>query len=164
MAVLAVTWGMLAAPCGVSAAPCGMSATLRLDVVNEVKLLGTIITNDLKWNKNTKKVQNANAKMKMLHIAAKFVKNKDDLLQIYKKFIRSRLEYSCVLWHSSLSKNNESDIERVQKAAIKVILKDKYSSYEGALKVLGLESLKFYKEMSKDRKFEKAFPSEKIKT
>ena len=48
MAVLAVTWGMLAAPCG-------MSATLRLDVVNEVKLLGTIITNDLKWNKNTKK-------------------------------------------------------------------------------------------------------------
>ena len=102
--------------------------------------------------------------MKMLHIAAKFVKNKDDLLQIYKKFIRSRLEYSCVLWHSSLSKNNESDIERVQKAAIKVILKDKYSSYEGALKVLGLESLKFYKEMSKDRKFEKAFHSEKIKT
>ena len=100
----------------------------------------------------------------MLHIAAKFVKNKDDLLQIYKKFIRSRLEYSCVLWHSSLSKNNESDIERVQKAAIKVILKDKYSSYEGALKVLGLESLKFYKEMSKDRKFEKAFHSEKIKT
>ena len=52
----------------------------------------------------------------------------------------------------------------MQKAAIKVILKDKYSSYKGALKVLGLESLKFYKEMSKDRKFEKAFPSEKNKT
>ena len=96
----------------------------------------------------------------MLHIAAKFVKNKDDLLQIYKKFIRSSLEYSCVLWHSSLSKNNESDIERVQKAAVKVILKDKYSSYEGALKVLGLESLYdrrerlcLHFEMSKDRKF-----------
>ena len=34
----------------------------RLDVVDEVKLLGTIITNDLKWNKNTKKLY----KMQML--------------------------------------------------------------------------------------------------
>ena len=53
--VLAAPRGASAAPRGVSAAPCGVSATLRLDVVNEVKLLGTIITNDLKWNKNTKK-------------------------------------------------------------------------------------------------------------
>ena len=33
----------------------------RLNVVDEAKLLGTIITSDLKWNANTKRiVQNAN--------------------------------------------------------------------------------------------------------
>ena len=113
-----------------------------LDVVDEAKLLGTIITNDMKWNKNTQQiVKNANVKMKMLHIASKFIGNKNDLLHIYKTFIRSRLEYSCVLWHSNLSKTNVTDIERVQKSALKVILKDEYCDYEHALKVLDLESL-----------------------
>ena len=44
----------------------------KLEVVDETKLLGTIITKDLKWNKNTQMiVKNANAKMRMLHIASK---------------------------------------------------------------------------------------------
>ena len=91
-----------------------------LNIVNEAKLLGLIITNDLKWNRNTEKiVKDANLKMRMLHIASKFIKNKQDLIQIYKTFIRSKLEYSCTVWHSSLTKTNESDIEMVQKAAVK---------------------------------------------
>ena len=91
-----------------------------LNIVNEAKLLGLVITNDLKWNRNTEKiVKDANLKMRMLHIASKFIKNKQDLIQIYKTFIRSKLEYSCTVWHSSLTKTNESDIERVQKAAVK---------------------------------------------
>ena len=56
-------------------------------------------------------MKSANSKMRMLHIAAKFVKNKQDLLQIYKSFIRSRLEFSCVVWNSILSKENVQDIE-----------------------------------------------------
>ena len=114
----------------------------KLNIVNETKLLGTILTSDLKWNRNTQHiVKSANSKMRMLHIAAKFVKNKQDLLQIYKSFIRSRLEFSCVVWNSSLSKENVQDIERVQKAALKVILKDKYINYDKALRLLDLESL-----------------------
>ena len=54
-------------------------------------------------------------------------------IEIYKTFIRSRFEYSCVLWHSNLSKTNVTDIERVQKSALKVILKDEYCDYEHAL-------------------------------
>ena len=62
----------------------------RLQIVDEAKLLGTIITNDLKWNKNTHKiVKDANLRMRMLHIASKFMNNKEDLLHIYKTFIRS---------------------------------------------------------------------------
>ena len=114
----------------------------KLNVVEETKLLGTIITNDLKWNKNTQAiVKNANSKMKMLQVASKFIRNKNDLLHIYKTFIRSRLEFSSVVWHSSLSKSNENDIERVQKSALKLILKETYSDYETALKLLDIETL-----------------------
>ena len=113
-----------------------------LNIVNEAKLLGLIITNDLKWNRNTEKiVKDANLKMRMLHIASKFIINEQDLIQIYKTFIRSKLEYSCTVWHSSLTKTNESDIERVQKAAVKLILKEKYDGYENSLRLLNLDSL-----------------------
>ena len=144
-----------------------------LEVVDEAKLLGTIITSDMKWNANTKRiVQNANSKMRMLHLASKFVKDKNDLKHIYKTFIRSRLEFSCELWHSSLSKTNETDIERVQKSALKVILKNKYKDYESALKLLDMESLyerrsnlclKFAKKCLRIENFKKLFPHKKTK-
>ena len=100
------------------------------------------ITNDLKWNKNTEQlVKDANKRMRVLHRAAQFSSNKQDLLVIYKMFIRSKLEQSASVWHSSLSKCNESDLERVQKSALKVILRDEYKSYKDALKILNIESL-----------------------
>ena len=144
----------------------------RLQVVEEAKLLGTIITNDLKWNKNTQKlVKDANSKIRMLHIASKFMNNKEDLLHIYKTFIRSRLEFSCTVWHSSLSKNNVTDIERVQKSAVRLILKDKYNDYKTALKLLNLESLferrerlclRFAKKCLRMDNFKKLFPVRKV--
>ena len=139
-----------------------------LEVLNETKLLGTIISNDLKWNKNTEKiVKDANKRMKMIHVAAKFVNNDQDMVYLYKTFIRSILEYSAVVWHSSLSQNNISDIERIQKTALKVILKERYTNYDSALKVLNLESLskrremlclRFAKKSLKLQNFKKMFP------
>ena len=61
-----------------------------LELVNEVKLLGVIISSDLKWHKNTNYLtKKANKKMRMLHLAAKFTKNRDHLKHIYKTFISS---------------------------------------------------------------------------
>ena len=76
------------------------------------------------------------------HKASKFTSNVRDLKQIYISQIRSKLEQSAVVWHSSLTKRNESDLERVQKAALRVILKEKYQSYSDALSALRLKSLK----------------------
>ena len=95
-----------------------------LEIVDEVKLLGVIINKDLKWSKNTNYlVKKANKKMRMLHIASKFTRNREHLKQIYKTFIRCNLEFSSNVWHSSLTEENRQDLERVQKAALKVILK-----------------------------------------
>ena len=65
----------------------------------------------------------------------------DDLIDIYKLYIRSIMEYCSVVWHSTLTEQQSMDLERVQKLWLKVILGDRYTSYEGALEVCELESL-----------------------
>ena len=144
-----------------------------LEIVNEVKLLGVIISNDLKWHKNTNYLtKKVNRKMRMLHIAAKFTRNREHLKHIYKTFIRSNLEFSSTVWHSSLSVADRQDLERVQKAAVKVILGKDYVNYEEGLSDLKLESLhkrretmalKFVKNSLGNKNFSKMFPLKEVK-
>ena len=92
-----------------------------LEIVKEAKLLGIIITSDLKWNKNTKViVKKAFGRMQLLFKSANFTKNRSDLRSIYLTFIRSILEQSAVVWHSSLTKKNRRDLERVQRCAVRM--------------------------------------------
>ena len=49
--------------------------------------------------------------------------------------------YCSVVWHSTLTEQQSMDLERVQKLCIKVILGDRYTSYEDALEFCELESL-----------------------
>ena len=56
-------------------------------------------------------------------------------------FIRSILEQSCVLWHSSLSLEDSHDLERVQKSAVKIILKEDYKDYETSLIQVNFQTL-----------------------
>ena len=109
--------------------------------------------------------------MRMLHIASKFTRNREHLLQIYKTFVRSNLEFSSNVWHSSLTKENRQDLERVQKAALRVILGADYLNYEEALRLTKLESLderrgllslKFAKNCLKNSNFSKLFPLKKM--
>ena len=80
-----------------------------IETVSETKLLGTIITDDLKWNKNTSNiVKETNKRMQLLHKASKFTNNIKDLKQIYMLQIRSKLDQSAVVWHSSLSQKNRN--------------------------------------------------------
>ena len=115
------------------------------DIIKEkekVKLLGTIITNDLKWEDNTKEIiKKANARMCLLRAISSFSAPKSDLITIYIQYIRSHLEQSCVVWHSSLTQEDRDNIERVQKNALRIILKQSYKSYENALDVSELEKL-----------------------
>ena len=111
--------------------------------MNQTKLLGVILSNDLKWHENTKYiVKNANKKMRMLHKFSKFTKNKSHLMHIYKSQVRGSLEYCSTVWHSSLTQSDCRDIERVQKAAMKVIMGTRYQGYEEALKFMKIDSLK----------------------
>ena len=140
----------------------------KLEIIDKTKLLGTIITNDLKWHENTKYiVKKANQKMRLLHKFSKFTNNKAHLIHIYKSQVRGNLEYCSTVWHSGLSESDNKDIERVQKAAVKIFMGNRYHSYEQALKFLKLDSLKerrvkmaltFAKRSLKQEHFSKLFP------
>ena len=60
---------------------------------------------------------------------------------IYILYIRSVCEQSAVVWHSSLTIENTADLERVQKTALKIILKNHYICYNSALKQTNLDTL-----------------------
>ena len=93
----------------------------KLETIDKTKLLGTIITNDLKWHENTKYiVKKANQKMRLLHKFAKFTTNKSHLIHIYKSQVRGNLEYCSTVWHNGLTDSDTKDIERVQKAAVRI--------------------------------------------
>ena len=95
---------------------------VKLEIVNEVKLLGTYITSYLKWNKNTKViVKKAYARMQLLNKSANFTNNRYDLRSIYLTFIRSILEQSVVVWHSSQEKKRpgkSTEVEEYKKSSI----------------------------------------------
>ena len=110
-----------------------------VEIIKETKLLGTVITDDLKWHRNTESlVKRANARMRILHKISEFSAPIEDMVTIYTSYIRSILEQSCTVWHSSLTLEDSEDLERVQKSAMKVILKEEYNTYEQALEKLML--------------------------
>ena len=113
-----------------------------IEVIEKTRLLGTMITRDLKWDLNTSTiVKKANARMELLRRVAGFGTPPEDLKEIYVLFIRSILEQSATVWHSSLTQENKDDLERVQKTALKVILQDNYKGYKNSLAQLEIETL-----------------------
>ena len=56
--------------------------------------------------------------------------------------MRGTLEFNSSVWHHSLTKENEYDLERIQKSAVKIILGTNLLSYEDALSKLNMKTLK----------------------
>lgn len=106
------------------------------------KLLGVIVNDTLSWDGNTSYlVKRANSRMGLLHKLVEFGVPQDDLTNIYVMYIRSILEQSFQVWHSSLTLEKFQDLECVQKNALKIILQDDYISYRNALEISGLSTL-----------------------
>ena len=136
-----------------------------LEIVNHTKLLGTVISDDLKWGRNTQNiVQKANKRMEILRKISNFGASYDDLKTIYIAYIRSILEQSCTVWNSGLTEENVKDIERVQKSALRLILAEKYQNYKNALNILELESLEDRRRVLCLEFAKKCLKNEKIKS
>ena len=140
----------------------------NIEIIENTKLLGTLIDNNLKWDLNTKDlVKRANMRMQLLRKVASFGASKEDLKEIYVLFIRSILEQSAVVWSSSLTIQNKKDLERIQKSALRIILGHEYKDYNSALHRLNLQTLEerreflclnFAKKCTKNEKLKHMFP------
>ena len=72
-----------------------------LDTVSDAKLLGTIVSNDLKWKNTENIVKKANSRMELLRKVTSF-----GATYIHSVHIRSLQEQSCTVWHSGLTEEN----------------------------------------------------------
>ena len=63
------------------------------------------------------------------------------MFDVYIKEIRSILELAVPVWHSGLTKQQSSDIERIQKIAFKIILQQGYENYKQACFLLSAQTL-----------------------
>ena len=145
----------------------------NIDIVKYAKLLGVIISDNLKWDDNTDYlVKRANSRLELLRKVASFGTSREEKKNIYILYIRSILEQSCVVWNNSLTAENCQDLERIQKTAVRIILGKQFENYEEALEKIDLQPLnvrrnelclKFAKQCLKNPKTRDMFPTkEKI--
>ena len=114
----------------------------RIELVEQARLLGVILTSNLSWSANTESiVERCNKKMCMLRRLKKLGASTDDLLDVFMKQIRSVAEFAAPVWNSALTGQDISSLERIKKIALHIILADQYISYNVALKTMGLVKL-----------------------
>ena len=100
-----------------------------INLVEETKVLGLVIRSDLKWSSNTDSmVVKGFKRIWMLRRLKQLGANRDELLDVYIKQVRSVLELAVPVWHSSITMVERCDIERIQRAALHIILGDEYLS------------------------------------
>ena len=113
----------------------------KLEQLTETKLLGLIIRDDLSWKSNTSELtRKAYSRMIILKKLVQFDVPLGDLLHIYMLYIRSVIEQSAVVWHSSITKGEQNDLERTQKVALRIMVgfHQRSSSIEGRLPSKGV--------------------------
>ena len=114
----------------------------HIELVQKVRLLGLQITSDLRWRSNTSTiVTKANKRLWILRRLRNYGASSSSLIDVYKKQIRSVLEFGVPVWQGRITLEEKSDIERVKRCATHIILGDQYHSYQDDLKALNLETL-----------------------
>ena len=99
----------------------------QLEVVESTKLLGVIISSDLKWNLHTDyATKKAKKKLWCLRRLSKLGASITTLLDQYIMITRNTLEQATPVFSEALTHSNIDEFEDVQKTAFKIILKGKY--------------------------------------
>ena len=112
----------------------------QLQVVNHAKILGLTISENLQWNDHiSETVKKANKRLYCLTQLKRAGVPVSDVVQFYSTCIRPTLEYGAEVFHHSLPKYLENDLERVQKRSLAIIFPGQ--EYDERLQLSGLTSL-----------------------
>ena len=94
-----------------------------LAFVSTAKVLGVWLQNSLKWDTQVNYMnKNAVKCLFMLRSLKRFGFNKSELVTVYKGYIRPLLEYSDVIWHSSLTSNQTHQLKEFKQGLWELFL------------------------------------------
>ena len=113
--------------------------------VNSAKLLGVMLSSDLKWNEHVAYiVKKFSRRLYMLRLLKRANADKKTLITVYRTCIRPILEYCNQIWHFNIPEYLSNDIERIQRRALKIIHPS--LSYNEALVVRNMSTLHLRRE------------------
>ena len=114
----------------------------HIEIVDKMKILGCHINNQLTWDDNCDNIiKQVNNRMQLLRKVWGFCSTVPEMVHLQQAYCRSVLEQSCVVWHSTLTEQNSDDLERTQKAFVKLILQNNQDTYENSLLKVDLTKL-----------------------
>ena len=114
----------------------------KLEYVDQAKILGLWLQNDLKWQTQVDvMLKKANKRLFMLRALKRFGFDQDELTVVYKSYVRPVIEYADVVWHSGLTHKQAGDLERIQRRACRTILGSQFTTYTESIKQCNLERL-----------------------
>ena len=113
----------------------------NIEVVPPAKLLGVMISNDLKWNVHVEMIcKKVAVRLYFLRQLKRAKVPANDLLSFYTTCIRPVAEYVCPVFHTALPQYLSDQLERLQKRALRIISTNDLS-YKQALEVFNIHTL-----------------------
>ena len=113
-----------------------------LEVKQKMRILGIILTSDLRWEANTEHIcKKAFKNMWVLRRMKALKLDAFTILDYYYKEVRVHLELAVPVWHSGLTVKLAADIERVQRVAISIVTGQTEFQYDRMCALLGIKPL-----------------------
>ena len=93
-----------------------------IERVTQAKVLGVTLSSDLTWNAHVDTiVSKARKRVFTIYQLKRAGIRQCDLLRVYVSIIRPVLEYTCLVWHTSLPMYLSDNIETIQKRCLRTI-------------------------------------------
>ena len=114
---------------------------VEIERVKKTKLLGVMITDNLKWDEHIDYINGkASKRLYFLRRLKRSGLEDRELIVLYVSMIRSVLEYACPVWSTCLTIGLSDTIESIQKRAFHII--DSSLTYEEACTKFQMQTLK----------------------
>ena len=139
----------------------------KIEVVEELKIVGFILRSDMKTNSNTDYiVKKAYARLWLVRRLKALGASKTDLLDVLQKQVLSTLYLGAPAWSCQVTEAEKTDLNRVLKCGLHIIFGQNYLNFKNALSMANIPSvteklekmtIKFAIKSAKNEKFQHWF-------
>ena len=112
-----------------------INGTDHIEIVDEIKVVGYILRNDMKTSSNTTYLtKKAYKRMWIVRRLKQLGASKAQLIDAVQKQVLSVLWLGAPAWFCQLTQSEKVDFDRVAKVALRIIYGEAYQGFESALK------------------------------